>query len=207
MIRRMTDQKPSTALTGRLITRRSVLTAIGVAALVAGGGVGAAALVQANQQTPTETIQVSDAQPKNLAENQAPVAVIGVNWISDTTVSVTAVGSADADGEIVSYSWDYGDSNTSTDVESTHVYAASGTYTVTLTVADDEGATASTTQAVTVTVAAPPPPPPPSTPTYTYGQYPPGAVMPKIPGTDQPDTSACASSTGTTNSNGQAVCA
>ena len=45
-----------------------------------------------------------------------------------------------------------------------------------------------------------------TTTTAPTRNLPSGAVMPDVPGTNQPDTTACASSAGTTNASGVAVC-
>ena len=85
-----------------------------------------------------------------VAANQAPTAAFTAST-QQTSLTVDAATSTDADGTIVSYSWDFGDGTPAeTGVSATHVYAAAGTYQVALAVTDDLGATATSTQAVTV---------------------------------------------------------
>lgn len=60
------------------------------------------------------------------------------------TVTFSAAGSSDANGEITEYRWDFGDGGTAvtTSEEVTHTFTDGGRYAVTLTAVDDEGATA-----------------------------------------------------------------
>jgi PKD repeat protein len=67
-------------------------------------------------------------------------------------VSLSAAGSGDPDGTIVSYAWAYGDGQSGTGSSASHVYAQAGVYTATLTVTDDDGAT--DTDQATVTIGA-----------------------------------------------------
>jgi PKD repeat protein len=165
--------------------------------VVSSAGVGAYALTH-NITAPA----VPRAQYE-VPANAAPVAVIAVAT-ADLTVTVDGSGSSDADGVITSYLWDFGDGTTSEDVTATHAYAAAGDYTITLTVRDDGEHPATGTTTSTVTATNPPPPPPPAPPAsgggggYSYGSYPSGAIPPNLPGTDAPDTSACASGSAST---------
>lgn len=200
-MRGMTDQNPSDALT----RRRRPLRAVGIAAagIIAVGALGYGGVAIAQTFTPapepTPTAEVAD-----LPVNLPPVAVI-VATTTDLTVTLDGSTSTD-DGTILSYVWNFGDSNVGTGATTSHTYGAAGTYTVTLLITDNGSLTGLTTAVVTVT--APPPPPDPEPPVApTYGNYPPGYPMPRIPGTDQPDTGACASSAGMTDANGNQVCA
>jgi len=188
---------------------RNTLLVIGGAALVIAGTWGGVALAQSGQST--EPLVVGDAsseEPTPTPEpNVAPVAAIDTPAVTDLTVTVAGTAS-DEDGEIASQGWNFGDGSFAEGASATHTYAAAGTYTISYAVTDDRGATASAT--VQVTVAAPPPPPAPPAPSEpeapVYGQYPSGYPMPRIPGTDAPDTSACASSAGYTDSAGIQRC-
>lgn len=205
-MRGMTDQKPSSALTKRSISARTLLAGAGIAALVTTGGIGAYAVTQQAQPAPVE--QTAEPALAPLVPNIAPTAQFGVSG-GDLTYTFDASASSDPDDGIVVYTWDFGDGLIGVGRVATHTFAA-GTYTVTLNVLDAAGDSATFTAEVTATDPPPPPPAvvqPPASGGYTYGQYPPGATMPNIPGTDQPDTSACASSTGTADANGNPVCA
>ncbi|MCO5175465.1 MAG: S8 family serine peptidase [Thermomicrobiales bacterium] len=93
--------------------------------------------------------------------NELPVPQLGATC-NELACSFNSNGSADPDGQIVSYAWTFGDGGTAVGPSATHVYGGSGSFTVTLTVTDNRGGTATKSQSVNVT-AAPPPPPPPST--------------------------------------------
>lgn len=184
---------------------------IGAGALVIAGTTwGGIAIAQSGQ--PAEDVGYFAAEPSETptpeVPNVPPVATIDTATAADLTVTVAGTGTDD-DGQIVTQGWNFGDGTYGTGPSTTHTYAAAGTYTITFAVGDDDGASTSAT--VDVTVTAPPPPPAPEPPTQpstpAYGQYPPGYPMPMIPGTDAPDTSACASSTGTVNGQGVPVCA
>lgn len=199
------DQKPSDALTRRPHTLRNALIGVAAVAVVATGGIGAYALTTADQ-----SVQRVEAEPTPTVEetveiaadsNEAPTAYYVVSSVSGLTVGFDGSGSTDPDGSLTSYDWDFGDGTTGAGATVSHVYSAGGSYSVTLTVSDGE---LTHTFTAVIDVAAPASP---GSGGYTYGNYPPGAVMPNITGTDAPDTSACASSTGTTNAQGQNVCA
>ena len=67
-------------------------------------------------------------------------------------VAFSSAGSADADGDTLSYSWDFGDGTAlSTAANPSHTYATRGSYTAVLTVSDGRGGTG--TANVTVDVA------------------------------------------------------
>ncbi|WP_280530158.1 PKD domain-containing protein [Nocardioides dongkuii] len=87
------------------------------------------------------------------ATNAAPTAVF-TPTCTGRTCSVSAAGSADADGGIRNYTWKWGDGTVdtvTTTTSSSHVYVAAGTYTVTLVVADNWGKKTTVTRQVTIT--------------------------------------------------------
>lgn len=183
---------------------RPWITVAVVAAVVIGGGT-----VAIGAQALAEPVPLIPRAQYAVPVNSAPVAEITTSK-KNLTVTVDASASHDPDGEIVTYLWDLGDGTTSTDAKVKHKYAKPGTYTVTLTVTDDgvRPLDATITASVKVKKPAPPPPAPASSGGgggYTYGNYPPGAVVPFLPGTNAPDTSACASSSASTV-NGVSVC-
>ena len=51
-------------------------------------------------------------------------------------VTFSSAGTADPDGDPITYSWAFGDGGTSTDANPTHTYSSSGQYQATLTVSD-----------------------------------------------------------------------
>ena len=68
------------------------------------------------------------------------------------TCTFSSVGTADPNGDPITYLWNFGDGTaTSTTANPSHTYLAAGTYTVTLTVTDGWGDAASTTRVVTIT--------------------------------------------------------
>jgi PKD repeat protein len=82
--------------------------------------------------------------------NVAPTAAMSSSC-AGLTCSFDGSGSADPDGDTLTYSWDFGDSETGTGVNPDHTYAAAGTYPVRLTVTDAAGDTATASRSVTVT--------------------------------------------------------
>ncbi len=83
------------------------------------------------------TVQVISDDPQ---ENTPPIAVISANPVDGTeplTVSFSADGSSDVDGDVLTYTWDFGDGNTGSGITASNIYAA-GDYTATLTVSDGE---------------------------------------------------------------------
>ena len=89
--------------------------------------------------------------------NIPPVANAGpdIAGTSGTAVALNGTGSADPDGQIMSYTWSFGDGATGSGAAPVHTYMAPGAYTATLTVLDNAGATASDTAKVTVAVGPP----------------------------------------------------
>jgi hypothetical protein len=80
----------------------------------------------------TYTLTVTSDNAPPVANANGPYSgVVGVG------VAMTAAGSNDPDGSIVSYDWDFGDLTTGTGPTPSHPYSSSGTFIVTLTVTDD----------------------------------------------------------------------
>lgn len=197
------DQKPSDALTKRPRVLRTGLLVGATVLAVSGIGFGAYAVAQ---PSPAETPAATEG-PAALP-NVDPIASFSFLSTDGRTVTVDGGNSIDSDGQIVSYEWDFGDGESESGSVAEHSFADYDTFTVTLTVTDNDGGTGSFSAQVTLNAPPPPPPAQPDPPAGpAYGNYPPGYPMPRIPGTDQPDTSACASSTGTIDSNGNQVCA
>jgi len=67
-------------------------------------------------------------------------------------VELSATGSTDSDGTIVSYVWDFGDGGSVAAATTNHTYTIAGTYTVTLTVTDNAGGVSSAQSQVVVSV-------------------------------------------------------
>ena len=85
--------------------------------------------------------------------NQGPVALVAVSC-TNLVCTADSAGSADPDGQIVSYVWNWGDGTAgSTGENAIHPYAEAGTYLVTLTVTDNNGSTDSGAASVTPTLA------------------------------------------------------
>jgi ELWxxDGT repeat protein len=86
--------------------------------------------------------------------DRAPIASAGGPYVGvrEAPFTLDGTGSADPDGNALSYTWDFGDGSAlGTGVSPTHVYASLGTFTVRLIVTD--GATASAPAFATVTIA------------------------------------------------------
>ncbi len=91
--------------------------------------------------------------------NRNPVAQMAASPTSGAaplTVSFSASGSSDPDGDPLTYAWEFGDGATGAGLTSSHVYANSGTYTARLTVSDGRGG--SHLRQLTITVGNPPDP-------------------------------------------------
>ncbi|GAA2313432.1 hypothetical protein GCM10010149_75870 [Nonomuraea roseoviolacea subsp. roseoviolacea] len=71
------------------------------------------------------------------------------------TVVFSSEGSADPDGQALSYSWDFGDGGTSTQANPTHTYTAKGEFQATLTVKDPAGNSGTAGVPITVGNTAP----------------------------------------------------
>lgn len=86
------------------------------------------------------------------ATDQPPTATFfwgAIDPSAPNKLNFDASGSADVDGQIVSYGWNFGDGISGTGVFSAHNYAAPGTYPVTLTVTDNGGLSTSVCGGVT----------------------------------------------------------
>ena len=109
------------------------------------------------------------------AGNRRPWADAGPDrWgIAGVPLTFYSYGSADPDGDPLTYSWDFGDGSApSAAVDATHSYAAAGEYALTLTVSDGEldrarAALVQISPAAPSTATAPPTMTPPPTPTPT----------------------------------------
>ena len=94
---------------------------------------------------------------RNLAANQPPTARAAAGPLSGSaplTVSFSSAGSADPDGQPLTYRWDFGDGATSTAANPSHTYVSSGRYTARLTTSD--GASETVSEPVTITVGSAP---------------------------------------------------
>jgi PKD repeat protein len=89
--------------------------------------------------------------------NQAPVAAIAGpdHGLAGETLTFSASGSGDLDGQIVEYAWEFGDGATGSGVDVTHSYGAPGDYQVMLRVTDDGGLVGKAAHAITIDPAAP----------------------------------------------------
>lgn len=95
---------------------------------------------------------------RTLDNLSAPVASINASSTSvpyDSSVTLSASGSTDSDGEITAYHWSLGDGTTSDASSLTHRYAAAGAYQVNLTVTDNDGLSNSATTVIQVTTDLP----------------------------------------------------
>lgn len=70
-------------------------------------------------------------------------------------VSLSAGGSVDPNGTVVSYAWEFGDGATASGISVTHTFTQDGTYTVRLTTTDNDGLVDTATFTVTVNNVAP----------------------------------------------------
>jgi hypothetical protein len=77
--------------------------------------------------------------------NRNPIVNASVNPTSGyapLAVTMTASGSTDPDGDVLSYLWDFGNGVTSTNANTSYTYTTLGTYNVTVTVSDGRGGSA-----------------------------------------------------------------
>ncbi len=90
------------------------------------------------------------------SSNTPPIANANGPYAGTAGVALTlsAAGSSDPNGTIVSYAWSLGNGQNATGPTPTVTYAAPGNYIASLTVTDNQGATA--TSQASVTIAAPP---------------------------------------------------
>ena len=76
----------------------------------------------------------------SISLNSAPTAKMSVdpdtNIRTGDTITFSAVGSSDPDGDAMTYNWNFGDGNTGEGLTASHSYAQPGENTVTLTVSD-----------------------------------------------------------------------
>jgi glucose/arabinose dehydrogenase len=89
--------------------------------------------------------------------NLPPSAVSSADVASGQTpltVNFSSAGSADPEGQPLTYSWTFGDGTTSTAANPSHVYATAGRYTVRLSVSD--GTTSTLAAPLTITAGTPP---------------------------------------------------
>jgi PKD repeat protein len=151
---------------------------------------------------------------------QPPTAALTATPTSGTvplTTSLSATGSTDTDGSIVSYEWTFGDGSTGNGPTVTHTYSNVGSYTATVKVTDSSGLTA--TRSVVISASAVP-----TTPTMNVAniamsltagsnrRYRANAAVKIVNGTGQPVSGVTvkgswkgltsASVSGTTNSSG-----
>jgi PKD repeat protein len=104
-------------------------------------------------------INAVDQDELEIRINHAPVASAGSDVVSwQSTVDFDGSGSADADGDPLTYRWDFGDgSPPAAGVRVAHTYAEGGIYPVVLTVDDGTGlSNAADRAAMTVTINRPP---------------------------------------------------
>jgi len=94
----------------------------------------------------TTTVVVSGSNVRPIAV----LAALPTSGPAPLLVSLSAVGSNDPDGSIVSYSWNFGNGQSATGLATQVNYTTPGTYIVSLTVTDNRGATGTATETVVV---------------------------------------------------------
>lgn len=95
---------------------------------------------------------------ENATDGYSPVAQAAASRTSGQAplkVSLSSAGTADQDGDALTYSWDFGDGGKSTAANPTHTYRKNGTYTATLTAKDPSGRTGSASVQIVVGNTAP----------------------------------------------------
>ncbi|MGY2701895.1 PKD domain-containing protein [Nocardioides sp. HB32] len=129
-------------------------------------GASPAAHVYAGAGTYTITLTTTDGWGKaastsktfTLSEpagNSAPHVEFTTSCTSFTVCQMNSSGTADAEGDAITYSWNWGDGTTPTTTASpAHTYATAGTYTVALTVTDVWGKATTVSHDVTITEPA-----------------------------------------------------
>ncbi|UEM25191.1 PKD domain-containing protein (plasmid) [Skermanella mucosa] len=87
------------------------------------------------------TVRSSDSDTMRVLVNAAPIADAGPDQTVSPgqTVTFSARGSLDPDGDIAGYQWEFGDGSGAGGPQATHRFAEPGTYRVRLTVRDDTG--------------------------------------------------------------------
>lgn len=137
-----------------VIDARALRATIAIAATAAPGPrtVGVITSTQTLVLTGGFTVLAAGAPP-----NRAPTAVPNGPYGGEVGqgLAFSSAGSADPDGDALTYRWDFGDGAVSTDPNPSHVYAAAGTFPVTLVVTDTRGASASATTTAAITAPAP----------------------------------------------------
>ena len=92
-----------------------------------------------------------------VAGNQPPTALVSANPLSGQAplpVTFSSAGSADPEGQPLTYLWAFGDGGTSTQANPTHTYQTAGQYTARLTVSD--GVSSTVSPDLTIRVGSPP---------------------------------------------------
>jgi DNA/RNA endonuclease G (NUC1)/PKD repeat protein len=91
------------------------------------------------------------------ANDRAPVAATDGPYVGmeGSSVTLSAAGSSDPDGDALTYAWSFGDGETGTGASPSHVYADNGNYQVTVVVTDTYGAADTANTTVTVMNVAP----------------------------------------------------
>jgi DNA/RNA endonuclease G (NUC1) len=93
---------------------------------------------------------IESATRPPLAATDGPYATL-----EGGTVAVSAAGSIDPNGTVVSTEWNFGDGTSSSDATTSHTYEQDGVYTVQLVVTDNDGLTDTVFTTVTVANVAP----------------------------------------------------
>ncbi|MGW2330489.1 PQQ-dependent sugar dehydrogenase [Streptomyces sp. NPDC001700] len=95
---------------------------------------------------------------ENATDGYSPVADAAADRTSGKApmkVAFTSAGTADADGDTLTYRWDFGDGHTATTPNPSHRYSKNGTYTATVTATDPSGRSGSASVHLTVGNTAP----------------------------------------------------